>query len=157
MKYLLRFILITLVTISLYLFYDSVLVDKKCYNLQHIAQNDVQNNQLKDWVYSLLVDPSVLKTVDKEIGTIFIGNIKGHLGLDLDELNIPLASITVELVGKGINYQNIDKRNVDFARVGYGYRKHIIYRINDLFDLKSIALQYERMIFLSGDVLVGCN
>ena len=100
-----------------------------------------------------------MKKTDKKIGAVFVKEVEGHLGLNWGRLGIPLEIATVELRGKGVDYSNLEKESVEEIRIGYGYRKHIVFKLKQDSNIDEPSVQFGESDIsgISGEVTIECR
>ncbi len=137
----LKYALLLLVVLALYFFYGKITEDRMCQNLHAIKNNKELAFEVKSWIKNILDKPYFLSNVKQNSGVIFVRRLKGSIGLDWNALGIRLNVASIEFVGSKVNYKSFDKKDVEEIRIGYGYRKHLVFQLgkptNRSFDMSN--------------------
>ena len=138
--------------------YVTYVVTDNCRHLERVAGDREVISNLWGQVTALLESPAKLRNAGVLIssgttGVIYAMEVPGNLGVDWEEVGIPLRFATVEIRGEKLSYGSFSMAEVERIRVGFGRRYHLVFDVKNgaAADTSPTAGDLDRAFSLSVD------
>ena len=141
---------------SVWIIFNVFIVDRDCNNLKRIVGDKKIIAEIWNRVSRFIDDPVSFQKLDMSSGLVYVKDIEGHLDIDWKNIQIPLRHASIEFRGPGLSYRNFDRYMLQEVRVGYGYRKQIVFEINHKQYRGKSKESYPSSLFYS-DVSISCR
>jgi hypothetical protein len=124
--------------------YLDVKLNRDCEILMDISKDAVLSNNIWEQLSFYHDKPTYLSKIGRSSGVVYVEELDNEININWEKIGIPKRHATIEIRGNNINYAAIDPEKVNEIRIGFGYRSHLVYKINQRVDAHSD--QYEMVV-----------